>query len=261
MDQLFNEHSAFLEPLTNFCPHIKIILSHLLTKSFGWSVKSVDTTTQMSDFTEDDCQKIATALAFFLRKRKTAEVALEAWKLNYPQLKKLSDVEFFDSFMLVIAQNLVRNSLWGVVYRVSVGVAFSATDAATDMYTILLYKAAGLTGRATALACMMTLSMVIQLTGVLFQYGKKTWKRKLYECAICLLFLRPAVDAFRVASNHADNDLMFDPLVEMMTNKNVEMFAESIPGCVLQCFVLLENPELISVGAVASLLISASTTG
>ena len=69
------------------------------------------------------------------------------------------------------------------------------------------------------------------------------------------------VDAFRVASNHADNDLMFDPLVEMMTNKNVEMFAESIPGCVLQCFVLLENPELISVGAVASLLISASTTG
>ena len=261
VDQLFNEHSAFLEPLTNLCPHIKIILSHLLTKSFGWSVKSVDTTTQMSDFTEDDCQKIATALAFFLRKRKTAEVALEAWKLNYPQLKKLSDVEFFDSFMLVIAQNLVRNSLWGVVYRVSVGVAFSATDAATDMYTILLYKAAGLTGRATALACMMTLSMVIQLTGVLFQYGKKTWKRKLYECAICLLFLRPAVDAFRVASNHADNDLMFDPLVEMMTNKNVEMFAESIPGCVLQCFVLLENPELISVGAVASLLISAAATG
>ena len=181
--------------------------------------------------------------------------------LNYPQLKELSNVDFFDSFITVIAQNLVRDSMWGVVYRVSVGVAFSATDAATDLYTILLYNSAGLTGKATALACMMGLNMIIQLLIVWFQYRKKTLRRRLYECAICLLFLRPAVDAYRVATNCIDKDLLINPLTEMMANKGVELFSESIPGCVLQCYVLLENPELISVGAVASLLISASTTG
>ena len=77
VDRIFNEHSAFLEPLTASCPHIKIILSHILTNNFGWSVKSVTYATPMIDFTEEDCQRIATALAFFLRKRKTAEVALE----------------------------------------------------------------------------------------------------------------------------------------------------------------------------------------
>jgi len=163
--------------------------------------------------------------------------------------------------MLAIAQNLVRDSMWGVVYRVSVGVAFSTTDAATDVYTILVYKAAGLTGRATALALMMGLNMLLQLGLVWFQYRKKSWKKKLYECAICLVFLRPAVDAYRVATNHVDKDLMCDPLGEMVCNKGAELFSESIPGCVLQCYVLLENPELISVGAVASLLISATTTG
>ena len=82
VDRIFNEHSAFLEPLMTACPRIKNIVSHILTNNFGWSVKSVDTTTPMIHFTEEDCQRIATALAFFLRKRKTAEVALEVSERN-----------------------------------------------------------------------------------------------------------------------------------------------------------------------------------
>ena len=81
VDRICNEHSV-LEPLTTSFPHIKIILSHILTSNFGWSVKSVAHATPMIDFTEEDCQWIATALAFFLRKRKTAEVALEVSERN-----------------------------------------------------------------------------------------------------------------------------------------------------------------------------------
>ena len=77
VDRIFNEHSAFLAPLVTTCPHIKNILSHVLTNNFGWSVKSVAYVTPMIDFSEEDCQRIATALACFLRKRKTAEAALE----------------------------------------------------------------------------------------------------------------------------------------------------------------------------------------
>ena len=77
VNRIFNEHSAFLAPLMTACPHIKNILSHVLTNNFGWSVKSVAYVTPMIDFSEEDCQRIATALACFLRKRKTAEAALE----------------------------------------------------------------------------------------------------------------------------------------------------------------------------------------
>jgi len=82
VDRIFKEHSVFLEPLMTVCPHIKIVLSHVLTNNFGWSVKNVAYVSPMSNFTEEDCQRIATALAFFLRKRKTAEVALEVSERN-----------------------------------------------------------------------------------------------------------------------------------------------------------------------------------
>jgi len=48
----------------------------------------------------------------------------------------------------------------------------------------------------------------------------------------------------------------------MFFNKGIEMAAEGIPGCVLQCFVLFSNPSLRSDwGAIVSILVSALTTG
>jgi len=78
---------------------------------------------------------------------------------------------------------------------------------------------------------------------------------------ICLLFLRPAVDAFRVSTNHEDDDSTVDSLTEMMMNKATELAAESIPGCVLQLYVWLNNPEEAGTFALGSIEISALTTG
>jgi len=37
-------------------------------------------------------------------------------------------------------------------------------------------------------------------------YQKKSWVSRLKEVMICLLFLRPAVDAYRVSTNHKDEE-------------------------------------------------------
>jgi hypothetical protein len=49
----------------------------------------------------------------------------------------------------------------------------------------------------------------------------------------------------------------------MISNKGMELATESIPGCVLQCYVLLLNPSLLlsGSGAIISIGISAFMTG
>ena len=61
--------------------------------------------------------------------------------------------------------------------------------------------------------------MVVQILNVLAIYQKHSWQTKLKEILICLTFLRPAVDAYRVSTNHEDKMAMANPLQEMIINK------------------------------------------
>ena len=108
---------------------------------------------------------------------------------------------------------------------------------------------------------MVAMSMFCQLLNVLNTYAKKSRGVKLKEIFICLFFLRPAVDAYRISINHVDDDLKMDPLSEMVVNKCSELAMESIPGCVLQLYVWLINPGQVGSYALVSIGISALTTG
>ena len=44
-------------------------------------------------------------------------------------------------------------------------------------------------------------------------------------------------------------------------SQGIELATESIPGCVLQIYVVLRNPEEVGIGALVSIAISALTTG
>ena len=66
---------------------------------------------------------------------------------------------------------------------------------------------------------------------------------KLREVIICLLFLRPVVDAYRILTNHGEDDMAVDQLTELIFFKGIELATESIPGCVLQLYVWLTNPD------------------
>jgi hypothetical protein len=47
---------------------------------------------------------------------------------------------------------------------------------------------------------------------------------------IVLLGLKPAVDAYRVATGYEDELDTFDPLMDMGLGKSTELACESIPG-------------------------------
>ena len=126
---------------------------------------------------------------------------------------------------------------------------------------ILTYYEQGLSAKASTLLLMISLNMCIQLFVVIGQYKKKSWKSKLKEVLITLIFLRPAVDAFRVSTNHLDEDTTIAIFDEMVSNKCAELATESIPGCVLQIYVWFKTPDAAGKYALTSIAVSALTTG
>jgi len=121
----------------------------------------------------------------------------------------------------------------------------TTVDTVTDVYMIYLYKVNGLHSNANTMIAMIATNVVIQLGLVLLVlYKKKGWKTKLKEVLITILFLRPFVDAWRVNQKRNDAETMVESRTESMYNKIIELVTESIPGCVLQCYVLLLNPSL-----------------
>jgi len=202
-------------------------------------------------------------LSTFIRKRKTGAVAIDSWRLNYTQLDVLfKEVVGFEEFMLVIANNTMRDSIYGMVMRVSMGAVLSTTDAVTDIYVIsTYYKSEELYGQANAMLAMLLVNMIFQLITVYIQYNRKSWLVIGKEALITMAFLRPAVDAYKVSTNHEDKEVGMDQLSEMVINKGIELGCESIPGCVLQLFVWLSAPEEAGTYALVSIGISCLTTG
>jgi len=149
---------------------------------------------------------------------------MEAWRLHYTQLRELTELEGVDTFIVDIFSNILRDSQWGMILRVSVGAILSMLDAGTDLYTISTYKESDkLTWQANAMLAMVSMNMVVQILTVLAVYQKHPWPTKLKEILICLTFLRPAVDAYRVSTNHENQTATVNPLQEMMINKGLEV--------------------------------------
>ena len=149
---------------------------------------------------------------------------MEAWRLHYTQLRELTELEGVDTFIVDIFSNLLRDSKWGMILRVSLGAFLSMLDGATDIYTIsTYYKSDKLTWQANAMLAMLLMNMLTQVLNVLANYQKHPWQTKLKEILICLTFLRPAVDAYRVSTNYEDKMATVNPLQEMMANKGIEV--------------------------------------
>jgi len=263
LKRIFEENEELVGELMERCPRIREILSHILEDKFGWRVHKVDWTSEMADWGLEECRRVGCSLATFLRKRKTGEHAIDAWRLHYVQLDVLfKEVVGFEEFMLVIANNTLRDSIYGMVYRVTVGAVLSTVDAATDIYVIsTYYQSRELYGQANAMLSMLLGNLIIQLILVYSQYRRKTWLVIGKEVLITMSFLRPAVDAYRVSTNHEDEEATVDPLAEMVLNKATELGSESIPGCVLQLYVWLSAPEKAGTYALVSIGISCLTTG
>ena len=108
--RVFNENEEHFAPLLLKCPKFMIILSYILEDRLGLWVEKVSWTKDLTELDGDDCRRIGCSLATFIRKRKTGDAALDAWKIHYPQLRDLFDrIEGFEAFMLVLSNNILRD--------------------------------------------------------------------------------------------------------------------------------------------------------
>ena len=100
----------------------------------------------------------------------------------------------------------------------------------TDVSVIISYLKNGDTAQAYSLMGMMGASIVFQLLIAYIQNRKKSKWALIRELLIVLSGLKPAVDAYRVATGYEDERNSFDPLLDMGLGKSTELACESIPG-------------------------------
>jgi len=90
------------------------------------------------------------------------------------------------------------------------------SDAATDIYVISTYYGKEeLVVQANVFLAMISLNMFVQLLFVKANYQRSGWRVMLRELLITLMFLRPAVDAYRVVTSKENDLTVTDPLQEV----------------------------------------------
>ena len=113
----FNDDEEQFRPLLERCPAFETILAHILLNKLGFRAQEVDITSEMIDWKEEDCRRVGHSFAFFLRKRKAGEVAVDTWRKQYPQLEVLfEEVIGFETFVVTLANSLLKDSIYGTVY-------------------------------------------------------------------------------------------------------------------------------------------------
>ena len=107
------------------------------------------------------------------------------------------------------------------------GAKLSLLDIITDIYMIYQYLTSEEEGQAIfgyINLAMVAVSLFIQLLTVYGQNRKKGMKKLAFETLTVVLFIKPAADAFRVASGaETEEGNAFDPMVELVCTKGVEM--------------------------------------
>jgi hypothetical protein len=113
------------------------------------------------------------------------------------------------------------------------GAGLSVSDLISDVYMIVVFLGSEET-RGVALvniACV-ALSLFWQLALVWFVNRKRSWRRIAREVLYVVAFIKPGIDAARVAAGNENDDGLaaMDPLQELALSKAVEMVLESIPA-------------------------------
>ena len=164
--------------------------------------------------------------------------------------------------MNAIALRLVGDVGWGLKFRVFVGAALSTLDLITDVFITYTFWRDGKDSFFKTSTAMLGASILIMLFTTCLQNQKRGWKRVFSEMLPILLGLKPTLDAFRVASGRKiERGQIVDPLMEMTLTKGIEIFAESIPGVIIQLLAMMLEPTAPAAAAILSLFTSLLTTG
>ena len=218
--------------------------------------------TKLECLSKKEARKIGRSLMPALKSRKTAVAGLHQWKMQNRSIVELFErYDWMESLLLEAAQEVMNTAPWGLMWRVCTGAFLSVLDIVTDVVVIVGYMGKEETrGYGYSLLMMLVGSMVLQLLVVFMQTRKKPLLMA-GEALVVVTGLKSAVDAYRVCSGKKmEEHNVFDAKTELAFTKCAEMVCESIPGCLLQLYVMLKVKDT-SGRAVTSVLVSALTTG
>ena len=136
--------------------------------------------------------------------------------------------------MNAVAGDILAQVAWGVKARAYLGAAVSAADAVSDAYMVNAFYEMGDTGTAKGLLAMVGGNVAFQTMVVVAQnHGlkKNKWRTMLFEMLSVVSFVKPGLDAHRVASGAEQlPGAAMSPLTEMIFTKAGELVFEAIPG-------------------------------
>ncbi|GMI37933.1 hypothetical protein TeGR_g3217 [Tetraparma gracilis] len=230
----------------------------------GASQTSFVVKTPLAALTANEAGRIARSFPMMMMANVTAEAAVDQLIMTYPALVELDrEYRWFRPMLIAITAELMSSVAWGVKLRAYLGAGVSAADALSDAYMINQFFVMGNTGAANGLIGMVGGNLAYQTIIVVAQnHGlkKDRWRTMFFEMLSVVTFVKPGVDAYRVASGAEQlPGAGFSPLSEMMFTKIGELVCEAIPGLILQVVAFLEAKEK-GTAAFVSILISTAST-
>jgi hypothetical protein len=215
------------------------------------------------DLGEKEGREIGESLARSLAINTQPVAAVDAFILNFPALQELvEEYEWFRPMLETISYRLLEEVPWGLKARVTVGAITSMADLLTDVYVTYMFWTDKKFGYFKASLASLVASIAIQMIIVWIQNHNLGMTRVFNEWFPILIGFKPAVDAYRVAKGEKkEAEQAVDALSEMTYMKGTEMFAEAIPGVIIQLMAIVTNKGNTSRAAWLSLAMSALTTG
>jgi hypothetical protein len=162
-----------------------------------------------------------------------------------------------------IGEGVVKAAPWGLFWRVFLGAAVSLADIVTDIVVAVTFFRENRQEYLFLTVGMIAACIFLQGALVIGQNYRRGLKHTALELLPVVTCFKPCLDAYRVASGaRMQSGNFLDPLTEMTYAKCIEMFAESIPGVLIQITAIATDDKGTSSTIVwASLLASAMTTG
>ncbi|GMI36431.1 hypothetical protein TeGR_g5515, partial [Tetraparma gracilis] len=222
------------------------------------------TKAKLVDFTERDAVITGRAMKILMLANATPDAAVDEWIFKFPALQELESAHpFFRPFMNEIAKHILSVADLGLKMRLFGGAGLSVFDLVSDVYMIVVFLGSEETrGVAHVNIACVALNLLAQLVIVWFVNRKRSWRRIAWEMLYVVTFIKPGIDAARVAAGNENVDGLatLDPLTELGASKGCETVLESIPAAIIQtrAFIISEKR---SRAALASIIISCCTTG
>jgi hypothetical protein len=212
---------------------------------------------------EKEARVIGNNLMPCLKSRKVIKAGVDMWRLQNRAVGELfEDFPWMEGMFVEIGKGVVKTAPWGLLFRVTVGAVTSIFDLLTDVYVTYMFWSDKKYGYFKASLASLVVSIGIQMLLVWGQNRKLGMLRVLREWFPILIGFKPAVDAYRVATGEKQVvGTTLDPMFEMTIMKVIEMFAEAIPGVIIQLMAIATNDGDVADAAWISLSVSALTTG